>query len=228
MKRPAKPRKRSRKPPDPAGAPPASTPHAGALAKAPADVDAERAARIRAIPGMHTPVVGRNVYRSQLGDFSQDAALHETSLDHVAHSLRRMATRGPAGGDAHRPGDLDAHPPCSPVDPCRAQTGVDQVRVMNEACERAAGTYRKLMLALADYRRPPRPDGPVTIQTNVAHNQLVTHGTPAAKQIPSNEQGSSRPPQALLPHTVGAGFAAPISGGESAVVLVNRAADAGG
>ena len=52
------------------------------------------------------------------------------------------------------------------------------VRVVNEACDRAANTLRRLMLTLAEYRRPPRQDHFVAIrQANVAAQQVVhNHG----------------------------------------------------
>jgi hypothetical protein len=90
------------------------------------------------------------------------------------------------------------------------QEGVPALRALNEACDRAAGTFRKQMLALAEYRRPPRTDSFVAIkQANVA-NQQVIHNDQSknpAKSVASNELGSS-PTQALPPHAEGLDLAA--------------------
>lgn len=69
------------------------------------------------------------------------------------------------------------------------QDGRENLRVINDACDRASDTFRKLMLAMAEYRRPPRPAGVhVTAfgQANVAQQQVVQQ-TVAPK--PTNEQG---------------------------------------
>jgi len=51
------------------------------------------------------------------------------------------------------------------------------VQVVNDACDRAANTFRRQMLALAEYRRPPRPQifAPIR-QANVAQLQQVQNG----------------------------------------------------
>ena len=54
------------------------------------------------------------------------------------------------------------------------QTQTQNVRVVNEAADRAANTFRRQMLALAEYRKPPRSDAFVAIkQANVAAQQVV-------------------------------------------------------
>lgn len=76
------------------------------------------------------------------------------------------------------------------------------VRVVNEACDRAANTFRRQMLALAEYRRPAQPSGFVAIKNaNIANQQVVQNveglpGIPDSekKQLDSNEQGCSSLP----------------------------------
>ena len=108
------------------------------------------------------------------------------------------------------------------------------VQVVHDACDRAANTFRRQMLALAEYRRPAQPGSFVAIrQANVANQQVVQNvenhtfpnpnfRTPAA----SNEQGSA--PQALPP--VGAGIEIPEGGGakEQAVAGQHRPQDGSG
>jgi hypothetical protein len=95
------------------------------------------------------------------------------------------------------------------------QTDANNVRVVNDACDRAANTFRRMMLALAEYRRPPRADHFVAIkQANVA-NQQVVQNVASPNQAPdckrpnaSNEQGSPSPlptleSRAAVPAAVG-------------------------
>lgn len=82
------------------------------------------------------------------------------------------------------------------------QTATTNVRVLNDACDRAAGTFRRQMLALAEYRRPPRTENFVAIkQANVAAQQVVQNvqnqNSNLQNPVASNEQGLS--PAALPP-----------------------------
>jgi len=80
------------------------------------------------------------------------------------------------------------------------QTQVKNVQVVNDACNRAANTFRRQMLALSEYRRPPQLAGFVAIeQADVANQQVVQNvqaGRASENQkglIASNEQGSAAP-----------------------------------
>lgn len=54
------------------------------------------------------------------------------------------------------------------------QNNVKALQAINEACDRAANTYRRLMLAIAEYRRPPAAESPMAIrQANIAQQQVV-------------------------------------------------------
>jgi hypothetical protein len=68
---------------------------------------------------------------------------------------------------------------------------------MHESADRAANTFRRQMLALAEYRNPRRPRSVTTIgQANIAHQQVVQNnvnpnpGNPEARNA-TNEQGST-------------------------------------
>ena len=104
------------------------------------------------------------------------------------------------------------------------------VRVVNEACDRAANTSRRLMLALAEYRRPPRQDQFVAIkQANVAAQQVVqNHVEHRAKgRKDANEQGCAAP--AAVPAVPGgAGGAAGLRLPEPAIAVEHGADVAGG
>lgn len=55
------------------------------------------------------------------------------------------------------------------------QTSIEGLRVVHEYADRASNTYRRLMLALAEYRRPPRAGDSFTAirQANIAGQQVV-------------------------------------------------------
>ena len=73
------------------------------------------------------------------------------------------------------------------------QKELTQVRVVNEYADRASNTFRRLMLALADYRCPRRSgDSFVAIkagQANIAHQQVITPVVADENQNVTNEKG---------------------------------------
>jgi hypothetical protein len=69
------------------------------------------------------------------------------------------------------------------------QQGMEQIRTVHEYTDRASNTFRRLMLTLAEYRRPPSATSFTAIrQANIANQQVVQNhenfGTKA-----TNEQG---------------------------------------
>lgn len=110
------------------------------------------------------------------------------------------------------------------------QTTTANVRVVHDACDRAASTFRRQMLALADYRRPPRTDAfTVVKQLNAAQQQLVNNAQAEnpAKPVTSNEVGST-PAKALPPYAEGIDFAATVGPAKQAVGVEYRTQDQGG
>ncbi|MEM1183769.1 MAG: hypothetical protein AAGI53_02090 [Planctomycetota bacterium] len=76
------------------------------------------------------------------------------------------------------------------------ETHVDRSRVLNEYADKASNTFRRLMLAMAEYRRPPKAS---ISQANIAHNQVVMSGG-TERENRTNEQGySAEKPTALPP-----------------------------
>jgi hypothetical protein len=85
----------------------------------------------------------------------------------------------------------------------------ENLQAVQDACDHAANTFRRQMLALAEYRRPPQPGNFMAIrQANVANQQVVQNveaqgpiSSPSPKKGgESNEQGSARAQTpALLP-----------------------------
>lgn len=60
------------------------------------------------------------------------------------------------------------------------------IRILNEAIDRAGNTFRRQMLALSEYRRPPQPGGTVNRinQANIANQQIVQNGRAEADAEP--------------------------------------------
>ena len=52
-------------------------------------------------------------------------------------------------------------------------TNAQSLAIISEACERAAGTFARLMRAIAEYRRPPNSSTTVIGQANLAEQQVV-------------------------------------------------------
>lgn len=88
------------------------------------------------------------------------------------------------------------------------QTSIEAIRVIHEYADRASNTYRRLMLALAEYRRPPRTGDTFAVvkQTNIAGQQVIQNNEKPTNN-PTNEQGST---PAAEPAARGAESPAPI------------------
>lgn len=64
------------------------------------------------------------------------------------------------------------------------------IAIINEYADRATNTYRRQMLALAEYRKPPRQGDTIAFvnQANIAGQQVVQNGVQASEQS-TNEKG---------------------------------------
>lgn len=109
------------------------------------------------------------------------------------------------------------------------QENRENLRVVNDACDRAANTFRRQVLALAEYRRPPRADAFFAIkQANLANQQVVQH---VENQISNggnatNEQGSIK--HTAVPALAGgAGLTAALGLPGDAVATEHGAQDGG-
>ncbi len=110
------------------------------------------------------------------------------------------------------------------------QESLESLRTVNEYADRASNTYRRLMLALAEYRRPPRGGDSFTAirQANIAGQQVVQNGEVKGDKNATNEQGSgaSEAPQALPTDTGRAGVPTSLRTPREAMGEVNRTEDA--
>ncbi len=76
------------------------------------------------------------------------------------------------------------------TDAANRQERLESIRTVHEYADRASNTYRRLMLALAEYRRPARTGDTFAVvkQTNIAAQQVIqNHEKSTAKA--TNEQG---------------------------------------
>lgn len=73
------------------------------------------------------------------------------------------------------------------------QTDRENLRIVNEAADRATNTFRRVMLALAEYRRPPRAGDSFTAikQANIANQQVIQNHEIKESENATNEQGCS-------------------------------------
>lgn len=115
------------------------------------------------------------------------------------------------------------------------QKDVESIRVINEYIDRACNTYRRLMLALAEYRRPPRQGDAFTAirQMNLAGQQVVqNHGQQEkTPENGTNEQGCPRQrptPEALPADAAGIGVAPFFDPAREALEACLRPAHTGG
>ncbi len=77
-----------------------------------------------------------------------------------------------------------------------AQTDAQSLGIISEACERASGTFVRLMRAFAEYRRPPTSGTTVAIgQANLANQQMVQNiqkgGAPRQKHDEQTRKGAA-------------------------------------
>jgi len=113
------------------------------------------------------------------------------------------------------------------------QTFLEAIRIVNEYADRASNTYRRQMLALAEYRRPPRGGDSFTAikQANIAQQQVVMSGDSNGKENTTSEQGldcteplEARP--AALPTQSGrVGFPESLSAKDQTLESLHRAED---
>ena len=133
--------------------------------------------------------------------------LHASSLPGVVYAMALIPMLGKEGGKEASAYARDVIARMEPRDPAEemlvaqllfaharvlrltemtqdSQTA-DSLRVIHEYADRASNTYRKLMLALAEYRRPFRAGDTIAVvgQANFSNQQLIQN-----HEITTNEQ----------------------------------------
>jgi hypothetical protein len=116
------------------------------------------------------------------------------------------------------------------------QTAIAPMGTLHEYADRASNTYRRLMLALAEYRRPPRTGDTFAIvkQANIGGQQVIQNHENSTRST-TNEQGSlpdagnarsdPKSPPALPADADGTGGAACIGTTGEAVDACHRPSD---
>ena len=114
-------------------------------------------------------------------------------------------------------------------------TLLDHTRVLNDAADKATNTYRRLMLALAEYRRPPKTESHTTItQANIAGQQIVQNDPESfrkpknetnEKGFPDDHEPASQSTPALPSLATGPDFATGINSASKAVGTNMRASN---
>lgn len=95
------------------------------------------------------------------------------------------------------------------------------MRTIHEYADRASNTFRRLMLALAEYRRPPRTGDTFAVvkQANIAHQQVIQNHE-NSNTNPTNEQGCVRAVGTPTPeHTAAAALPAHPGGAEGSACV---------
>lgn len=199
---------------------------------------------------LHTSAIAGGVYgralRRRIAGVFDGMNLDQSAMVYIDDLIERMAPRDPLE-EMLVVQALMAHARVLHLtDYANQQDRLEAVRIANEYADRASNTYRRLMLALAEYRKPPRTGDSFTAirQANIAGQQVVTNGETPPSTNATNEQGCSpadqtphephephqsrTPPPVLHAEPAGSGFPASVGPAREALGAVHRAKDATG
>jgi hypothetical protein len=184
------------------------------------DPKAAQAIHGRTIPG----VVYANTLRQRIaGMFPEPMA--PGAMLYVDDLIERMAPRDPVEEMLVVQLVLTHARVLHLIDMANGQERLESIRTVHEYADRASNTYRRLMLALAEYRRPAAPATFTAIrQANIAGQQVIHNHE---HRNATNEVGDTpHDPPALPADTGGTGFPAFIRPAEEALDTIHRPADA--
>jgi hypothetical protein len=183
---------------------------------------------------IHLLKIGQHVYINQLETFAKSPDIKRATFCAIVETVERMKPRDPME-EMLILQSIWTHARVAKLSLlANQQTGIQALRVVTEACDRATNAYCRQMLALAEYRRPPRSDAFMAIkQANLAQQQLVQNVEKPTSQKPgeSNEKGFARSGDetpALPPHPKWSGFPAVGDSKHEAVEIHNRTANTEG
>lgn len=177
-----------------------------------------------------------NACRQRLAGFFGDVDVSASGITYADDLIERMAPRDPAE-EMLVVQMLMAHARVMHLTSlANGQERLEPLRIVNEYADRASNTYRRLMLALAEYRKPPRGGDSFTAisQANIAGQQVVMNGETSPSENATNEQGHhtraepNEVPAALPAESRGAGIAPVVGTSRQAVGAVYRAENARG
>jgi len=199
------------------------------------ETDPEAAYRV------HTAGLASGAYANALvprfGKMFGDVNLTKSAITHVDELIRRMAPRDPMEEMLIIEALMTHARVLHLTRLANMQTDLKQIRVVNEYADRASNTYRRQMLALAEYRKPPKAGDSFTSirQANISQRQVVVNGGSDGKENATNEQGGPsddwspserrHAPKALPAEPRGPRLAQSLSGPHEAVGAVHRPED---
>jgi len=188
------------------------------------DRDSARRVHLEAmLGGVYANSIGSRI-RKMFGGME----LTESAMLYARDMLERMATRDPME-EMLIAQALAAHARVMHLTSlANTQERLESIRTVHEYADRATNTDRRLMLALAEYRKPPRAGDSFTAikQANIAGQQVVMNSEKSPRENATNEQGSShahtnhhapKTPEALPADTGGPGIPASVRGPRAAV-----------
>lgn len=182
--------RKARKTPDPTPTPPTrcAAPTGGTMRlNADPETDPQAATRVHILAVAAT--VHANGIAARIGKRLIGVDLAQSSNTHTENVFARMAPRDPAE-EMLVAQLLATHTRAMHLsDLAAAQTQVDTIRTLNEYADRASNTYRRLMLALTEYRRPPKGGDTHIRQANIAAQQVLLNSEGGRNESATNEQG---------------------------------------
>jgi len=146
----------------------------------------------RMAPIVHYTSTLVSMYKHQLISlFGEEETLLNSSVKYLTDFIERMAPKDPAE-ELLISQMIQTHVRIMQLNKmAQAQTLLKNCKVLHEAADRAANTFRRQMLSLAEYRRPPRQKNFTAIgQANFANQQVVQNGK-SENEKATNEQGSA-------------------------------------
>lgn len=169
---------------------------AGDAASTPATADSERNRLVRKLQESarfeHGYGLIGSVYRHQLkAVIGDDKEMLESAVHYVLDMLKDFGPRDPVE-EMLVAQMIQTHARMTYLNTFAfQQTNLKWAAMMHEAADRAANTFRRQMLALAEYRRPRRANSFTAIaQANIAQQQVVQNRN-SGNEKEANEQGSN-------------------------------------
>jgi hypothetical protein len=184
---------------------------------------------------VHGGIMAGTVYgtalRKRLASLFEGLDLGQSSVAYAEDLLERMAPRDPAEEMLITQMLMAQVRTLHLTSLANQQTELDSLRVVNEYADRASNTYRRLMLALAEYRRPARAGDSFTAiaQANIAGQQLVVNERDqfekATNEQERDQDGDRENPPALSADPGGTEVTAGVSPQGPALEVLHRSAN---
>lgn len=199
------------------------------------DAESARLVHMEAmLGGVYMRSIGPRI-REMFADFN----LSESAMLYARQMLERMAPRDPMEEMLISQALLAHARVMHLTSLANSQERLESIRTIHEYADRASNTYRRLMLALAEYRKPPKAGDSYTAigQANIAGQQVVVNGE---NKNATNEQGCDQrgtghdtiehdgpadAPQALPAEPRGPGIPPSVGSPDATVGAVHRPED---